>query len=381
MKVLHVCRGMANSSGTTHIVKNLTEELARLGVETDVFHVAKPRGNPVLPDNSLVHSREYPMTLPFNNPGISFPYALDIHERVEDYDLVHIHAVWNFPTWMTMRAAWRRGVPYVVAPQGSMESRALSIHRSRKAIYTRCVEGPWLKRASALQALTPMEARQMRRFGAGAPIAVIPNGVRLEDFGQGDGDAFKRKHGIPTDRRILLFLSRVHPKKGLDLLADTWGRIKAELPDVDLIIAGDDGGTGYREEAESLFSQLPRVKFIGEVRETGKLDAFAAADAFILPSWTEGLPVAVLEAMASSLPVVITKCCNIPEVKNAGAGFVVDTTAQSLSEAVLDVLRSNGQSGQMGYAARELVARRFTWRKIASRTLALYDRILGGSPA
>ncbi len=376
MKILHVCRGMANSSGTTHIVRNMTEELARLGAETDVFHVAKPQGNPVLPDAGLVRSREFPMTLPFNNPGVSLPFAAEIHRRVRDYDIVHIHAVWNFPTWMTMRAAGRAGVPFVVAPQGSLEDRALSINRGRKAFYARRVELPWLRQAAAIQALTRMEARQVRRFGIRAPVARIPNGVRPGDFGNGESVAFRAKHGIGGDRRILLFLGRVHPKKGLDLLAGAWRRIHDRVPDADLVVAGDDGGTGYRRTAESLFAGLPRVRFVGELRDREKVDALSAAAVFVLPSWTEGLPVAVLEAMASGLPVVITTCCNIPEVSEAGAGEVVNTDAADVADAIVRLFANEERRAGTGRAARRLVERRFTWTRVATRSMKLYERIL-----
>jgi len=375
MRILHVVRGLLNSSGTTHIVVPLAEEQARLGALVSVTFVDKDGEEPVEPDRTLVESRCFPQSLPGSNPGVSFGLARTLSRDVQRFDVVHIHAVWNFPTFWAMRSSLAAGVPYVVAPQGAFEPWALKQSAAKKRVVGSVTEVPLLNRAAALQAVTEREARQFREFGLIAPCVVVPNGV--------DG-AMLKPRALPrrAGGRTLLFLSRLHPKKGVDIALSAFAQVRAAHPDVTFVIAGSDGGSGYRAELEKLARSLDlgdRCRFIGEVKAAAKSDLLAAADAFVLPSHSEGLPVAALEAMASGLPVILTPGCNLPEVATAEAGLVVEANPQSVACAMSELFADTGAAKAMGVNGRRLVAERFTWQRIAAETLALY-RSLALSP-
>jgi glycosyltransferase involved in cell wall biosynthesis len=377
VRVLHVVRGLANSSGTTHIVVPLAEEQARQGAKVSVYYVAKGREAPVLPDPALVESHCFAQSLPGSNPGFSFSFARAMRANACSFDVVHVHAVWNFCTYWTMRAAYEAHVPYVVAPQGSFEPWALAQSAMKKRLLGPLTEVPLFNRAAALQALTETEAVQFRRYGLTAPAVIVPNGVDPAKFDR-CAPPLARQLGLTPGMATLLFMSRVHPKKGLDLLLAAFALIAAALPRLTLIVAGNDGGSGYAAELKRLAVSLgigERCRFVGEVRGEAKLDMLAGADAFVLPSHSEGLPVAAIEAMAAALPVILSPGCNLPEVASAGAGLIVEPSPEILSCAIGRMFADPDAARAMGESGRRLVASSFTWQRIASETLEIYRNL------
>lgn len=379
MKVLHVIRGLANSSGTTHIVGPLAEEQARRGCEVSVYCVAKGREAPALPNPELVDSRCFRCTLPLDNPGLSLGIAKALGRNVRGFNVVHVHAVWNFPSWWAMRCAYRREVPYMVAPQGSFDPWALRQSRTGKRWYGALTEVPYIRRATRMQALTLKEAGQIRTFGIDVPSEIIPNGVDrpiLDRPPRPDPGYF----GLPADCRTLLFLSRVHPKKGLDMLVDAAPLIHQRIPDLRIVIAGSDAGSGYFQSIRARCKNSPAgdiFVLLGEVRGSDKFDVLAAAHGFVLPSRSEGLPVAVIEAMGSGLPVVVTDECNVPEVSERDAGLVVRPDVKEIGEAVTDLFSMpETRRRAMGENARKLVGEKFTWDRIAQQTLSCYEAMM-----
>ena len=379
MNILHVVRGLANSSGTTHIVIPLAEEQAKRGHDVSVFHVQKPGQESLEPDPDLVESRLFDITIPTRHLGFSVPFAREMRKTVSGFDVVHIHAVWNFVTYWTMRCARKAGVPFVVAPQGSCDPYAWQLGSALRRLYAHAFEIPLLRRASRIQVLTEEEKRQVRRLGIDAPCTVIPNGVYLEYYDrQKNVIPLREKLDLPEGERTLLFLGRLHPKKGLDILAEAFGRLVESVPDITLVIAGDDGGTGYRRKVEEMLDEAggrDKSRFIGEVRGDEKYRVQLGADAFVLSSYSEGLPVAVVEAMAAGLPVVITHGCNLPEVHESDAGYVVPAEEKAVAAALTELLGDPETMARMGGSARRLVERKFTWEQIGLKAAELYGNL------
>ena len=147
----------------------LAEEQARQGCDVSVYCVEKGGERPVLPDSTLVEGRCFGLSLPLNNPGVSLEFARAVNRHVRDFDVVHVHAIWNFPSWWAMRAAAAHGVPYMVAPQGSLDPWALEQNPAGKKLYGSITEIPLLRRATRIQALTTKESQQIRDFGLSTP--------------------------------------------------------------------------------------------------------------------------------------------------------------------------------------------------------------------
>jgi len=376
LRILHVIRGLANSSGTTHIVGPLSEAQARLGHTVRVFFVDKPGRAPVVPDPTLVESTGFPMTVSTRQAGWSRSFARALPRAVREANVVHVHAIWNFPTWWTMREALRAGVPYVVAPQGSLEDWALRRSRCLKSLYARIIERPYFDRALAMQALTETEAEQCRRFGIKAPVMVLPNGVDLAAIDRSRRERDLRAElSLPRTSVLFLFLGRVFPKKGLDLLVPAFAKLCRETAHAHLLIAGDDAGSGYLGEVDRLVQAngaAGRIHLLGEVAGNEKFDTLRNADAFVLSSYSEGLPVAALEAMACRLPVILTHNCNLADIETHEAGWLVEPRTDDVLRALRAALSSVSERQRRGENARTLVERRYTWSRIADESISFY---------
>jgi len=378
LRILHVIRGLANSSGTTHIVGPLAEAQSRLGHDVEVYYVEKTNETSVEADPSLVRSTQFPMTFRSRHYGYSRPFAKTLRRQIRTFDIVHIHAIWNYVTWRAMYESRRGKVPYIVAPQGSLEDWALGRSRHLKRGYAALLEKPLFDRAAAMQALTEAEVRQCKKFRIASPAEILPNGVDLQLIDKaGPPESTRTLHGLPSDERLILFLGRIFPKKGIDILADGFSRFAQNHPKVTLLVAGHDAGQGYLAHLQQRLKQSggdQRAIFLGEIRGAEKFRLLRSADLFVLPSYSEGLPIAVLEAMACSTPVLITPGCNLPEVSRYEAGWECSPDADSFQAALESIFAAPESLPERGKRARRLVEERFTWPKVAAASIELYQR-------
>lgn len=293
---------------------------------------------------------------------------------------VHVHGLWQMSTTAAARLAKAEGKPAVISAHGMLESWALAHRGLKKKIYAALLERRNLQAAACLHALTQAEASDYRHFGLTNPIAIIPNGVDLPAAASPDlfFDCFPALRG----RRLVLFLGRIHFKKGLDLLAEAWARLSASWPDTHLVLAGPDFENTQAQIAQRLADRsiAGRATFTGMLQGDLKWSALAAAECFVLPSYSEGLSVSVLEAMGMGKPVVVTKQCNLPEVAQHACGLVIDPEAGQLESALGSLLGASARErGSFGKNGARLVAERYSWPAIGGQMAALYDW-LGGGP-
>jgi glycosyltransferase involved in cell wall biosynthesis len=233
--------------------------------------------------------------------------------------------------------------------------------------------------AACLHALTTAEASQYRNFGAAGPIAVVPNAVALPD--DANPELFFTQFPELRGKRLLVFLSRLHPKKGLDLLLAAWQQTSRQHPDAHLVIAGPDSeGMQARLMAQAAAAGITgSLTFTGMLAGAMKWSALAAAEAYVLPSYSEGLSMALLEAMGMGLPVIATRACNMPEITAADAGWEVDATAEALASAVGDLWnRSTGENRNKGRRGAQLIAARYSPAQVARQMAEVYAFVLGG---
>ena len=233
--------------------------------------------------------------------------------------------------------------------------------------------------AACLHALTKAEADQYRAFGAQCPIAIIPNGVDIpEDL---DASLFVQSFPALKGKRVILFLARLHPKKGLDLLFEAWALLAPLFPDAHLVIAGPDS-EGMQDRLASLVARdglEDSVLFTGMLDGPMKWSALAAAEAFVLPSQSEGLSVSVLEAMGVGLPVVVTTACNLPEVEQHRTGWQIEPTLDQLTFALQDLLHNSPiENCTIGARGAALVRARYTWATVARQMADVYRWVAGG---
>jgi glycosyltransferase involved in cell wall biosynthesis len=303
-----------------------------------------------------------------------FGYQVGLREAVKAWApaSMHIHGLWMYPSWATRH--WRQqGIPYVVAPHGMLEAWALSQSAGKKRVALAAFERASLEHAACVHALSESELHSIRAFGLTNPVAVIPNGVNTPE---------RRSTGA-TGRKVMLFLGRIHPKKGLKELTQAWKVAKSSVAsgrDWRLVIAGwDDGGhlTDLRRLREELGLE-DEVEFIGPVFGEEKARTLLGADAFILPSKSEGLPMSVLEAWSYALPVLMTKECNLVTAFHQNAAIQISSDANGLAGQLRRFFElSDGERATVAENGLHLVEQVYRWPAIAERVIALHHWVAG----
>lgn len=382
MRVAHVVPGLsAERGGPPRVILPLLDDLRSKGVRLCIYTVEDRSGEVLSVPPAVEHRVFAPTWLASWWRGHAHRLAAELRQSAEGFNLIHIHELWHYPHLVAATAASRSSTPYVVTVHGNLDPWALHYKRMRKRLYWRLAQRRLLAGASRLHAITAAEADHIHRMGLSVPVVVIPNGVSLKEFEQmPPPNDFRERHPRLRSGRIILFLGRLHPVKGLDLLAQAFSRIAASpsFRDVFLVVAGPDESNLRPKLEETLGSAglLDRILFTGMLDARAKLSALAAADLFVLPSYSEGLSLATLEALACGVPVVITESCNFPEVAAAGAGEVVRADARALEAALRKVLRDEAMRARMGAMGRRLVEERYTWDKLGDRMLELYRDVL-----
>ena len=292
----------------------------------------------------------------FYAPGL----GLAARQALSGASIIHGHGLYVYPNQVFGCEARRQNLPLVYHVHGFFEPWILQRSRWKKRLAHWLFEDANFKHVRLWRALTDREADQIKSVvGARANIVVAPNGMDLSIVKMAN---FARKNG----RRRALFLGRLHPKKGLDLLIRAWSEAGSASADWELVIAGPDEG-GHEAEVRQWVTDagLQRsVSFIGSVSGPAKYDLIASADLFVLTSYSEGLPMAPLEAMAAGVPVALTHECNLPEVGQTGAGWLCAAAPGEVRSMIKTALLADDAARQQrGTAGRLLVEKRFSWQK------------------
>ncbi len=307
------------------------------------------------------------------------PLRASFEEQLRQVDGIHVHGLWEQSTAIAARTAQTLKVPYIVSAHGMLEPWALATKRLKKFVYAHLVERRNVAGAACLHALTYAEANHFVRFGARSPIAIIPNGVDIPRLK--DPNLFLNRFTAVAGKRMILFLARLHQKKGLDILLEAWATVSKNFPDAHLVLAGPDSD-GTEAKLKHFIDQhnlQSTVLFTGMLQGNLKWSALAAAECFVLPSYSEGLSVSVLEAMGMGVPVIVTEPCNMPEVVHFHTGWEIQPERRQLTSALADLLsNSPRQNAEVGARGAELVKTRYTWEIVASQMSEVYRWIQGG---
>jgi glycosyltransferase involved in cell wall biosynthesis len=410
MKVAHLAFSLSNRAGgifeiqlgQSRALKSLGVGVVALGLEDDLWARDEARwGN--------IPAEVFPVQGPrFFSYSPGFSSALD----KANPDLCHLHTLWLYPG--VAMARWSRTArkPYMVTPNGMLEPWALRNSGWKKKMAGFFYENAMLCGAACLQANTNKEADDFRAYGLKNRIEIIPNGVDLPE-----GLTTENTESAEGKKR-LLFLGRIHPKKGLVGLLKFWAEIQnpksgiTNSKDWQLVIAGWDQG-GHERELRALCAELglkvfsfqgsgfsesdsenlklnsyklktllpeaeaADVIFYGPAFGEEKDQLLRSADAFVLPSLSEGLPMSVLEAWAYGLPVVMTPECNLPEGFACGAALEIRNAEMSFQDGMRTLIEmTNQERAAMGMRGRRLVEERFTWPKVAQSLMEIYESLL-----
>jgi poly(glycerol-phosphate) alpha-glucosyltransferase len=359
---------------------------------------------------------------------VGFGYAPGLANLLDaDVDLAYAATLWKYPSWAVLNWQKKTRKPVVVAPHGSLDAWALNNSRWKKRVAAWLFKDEQLRRATCFRALCTAEADAIRAYGLRQRIEVVPNGVELPEMGKVESGNAETLKG--EGKRRLLFLGRIHPKKGLVGALRAWAEIKNLKSEIhnskqwQFVIAGWDQG-GHEAELKALCGELglriaacglaenlklnsyklkteraldiqgglrPEngssqrltfsdvdVVFFGSAFGEEKEVLLRSAEAFILPSFSEGLPMSVLEAWAYALPVLMTPECNLPEGFASGAALEIRSGEGSFQNGMRTLIEMTDQErAAMGLRGRRLVEEKFTWSKVAAQMRRLYEEVLG----
>ena len=376
MTVLHVLASTrADHGGTSRSVPALCEALDAEGAEVHLVTAVPadptPDQEPILPGGGVhVHRIEERTRLQrtLRSPLDFYRRLWSVVEAVRPA-VIHDHGAW-LPS--NAAAAWvarRAGVPLMATPRGMVTDWSLSHQAWKKRAAWHLYQKPIFRQASLFHATAPDEADDLRALGMTQPIAVVPNGVEMPDA---------RPEGEAIDGKRVLFLSRIHPKKGLPMLLDAWAAVRPTGWTLELVGPSENE---HRAELEAQAAELGldgEVVFAGPVDDADKWDKYAAADLFVLPTHSENFGIVVAEALAAEVPVLTTTGAPWQELEDHDCGWWTAIGTEALAQALREaVALSDEERLAMGRRGRALVAERYSWEHVAEQMRAVYAWLLG----
>ncbi len=370
--------------GPTKVVLELAESITKLGIGVDIIATCANGSTSLdMPLNEWIiqkyHRIQYFPYLDFFDYKFTASMTKWLFKNIANYDIVHTNAIFSYPVLAAHWACQFRNIPYIVTPHGMMEPWALAYKAWKKKLYFNLLEKPALKKASCMQMLASTEAEGIESLALKTPLVIVPNGIHREDFTSlPSSEIFYREFPETRNKKLIIFLGRIDPKKGLNLLAPAFAQAYAKFPETHLIVAGPDN-TGFLSTAESYFMEAGcrnAVTFTGMLTGTLKYASLAASHIYVAPSYSEGFSMSVLEGMAAGLPCVITTGCNFPEAGMANAASIVDIDADQIADALMEFLQDSIQAKATGDRARQFILENYTWDNIAAKMISVYQDII-----
>ncbi len=385
-RILHVIESLdARLGGPPAVCVRLAAAQAARGHRVGVLHRAGAPDAPIpghafrgVPSVEQVESCPVVPAGGFLGRSLAPDIGGFIRSRFREWDFLHVHSVWDPATRAAGAAALRSGVPYVVTTHGMLDQWGMRqglLRPLKKRLALRAAIGRVLRGAAFLHALTDGEAQGIRSFGYGRALAVVPNGIFLEEVrGDGQDDPADLLPPELDTQPFVLFLGRLHRMKGVDLLLPAFREVVRRRPGSRLVVAGPD--YGEEQALRKLVAALDlseAVHFIGPIYGSRRFGLMRRCAAFCQLSRYEGFSVALLEALACGCPVVASEECRFPEIDAAGAGRVVDALRPDfVADALVGYLEDPRRRAEASLRGRELVAREFSWDRVAGKMDAAY---------
>jgi glycosyltransferase involved in cell wall biosynthesis len=386
MKILHVIANLApRYGGPSKACWETARAVAQLGHQVSIYTTNQdgPGILPVPTDGPVwregVEVRYFPIQPP-RFWGTSWPLARALRQAIKGVDLVHVHNLYLFHDLVAGYCCRVLGVPYLIQPHGSLDPFIYQRHRGRKRFMEWGFQNRTIRDAAAIWFTTADEKNLAAPFTFGTPGVVVPLGIGVDEFAaMPEPGSFRRRHPEIGDKQIILFFGRINFKKGLDIVAKAFGAVARRRQDVHLVIAGPDN-EGWGARVRTWLGEegvLGRTTFTGMLLGPDKLAVLRDASLFVLPSYSENFGLAVIEAMAAGLPVIISDQVNIwREVEAGGAGRMIRCDPGALADQILDLLDHRDAAHHMGLRGRALVKERYQWGKVAEAMAEVYGSIL-----
>ena len=399
MRILHVTYIFPPKAivadGITRVVYNQTKALAKMGHDVTVYtsnaldlHSKGRIKINKFPDNiEGVKVRYFPYLLRYGTIFFTPSMFHSIRDDIKRFDVIHIHDARSIQCAIATYYAGLFNIPIVFQPHGSFISPLPSgrLRRLLRLFADKLYAEKVIEKISKIVTLSRMEADQYRRMGVPEEkIAIIPNGIDLSEYAKlPPKGCFKKKFGIPEDRKIILYLGRIHRTKGIDFLVRAYAHLINEMNyrDTVLVIAGPDDG--YLKEVQELTNSLgvsKHVLFTGPLYGWNKLEAYIDSEFYVLPSRYETFPMTVLEAYACIKPVIASEVGGLKDlVMNGETGLLFELgNVKQLARSIFNLANDNGLAKRMGLKGRKFVEGNFTIEKVVERLEKVYEEVVEG---
>jgi len=363
----------------------LSRALAKIGIVIDVITSDSTKGYRVpFSDFSTLEKRNFHIH-PFKylvseKSCFSFDVLKVLNNFVPKSDLIYVNGIFTHPVSMGALVSRFYKKPYVVSLRNGLDPWLFKIKTAKKKAAFNMYVKSILNKANCIHVTTEKEIQHCRVFKINKPFTIIGNGIDSELY-QNIPSSIVAEDTWPIlkGKTVVLFLSRLSPQKGLDMLIPAWDKIIRTNPEAFLIIAGPDY-SGFSKKIKKLVdrSSFPEtVLLTGDVEGDTKLSLFARSDVFVLPSYSENFGNVIAEALACGTPVVTTHATPWKQIDKVNCGHWIPVNKDALVKALTDLInKTSYERKKMGQIGRNLILQEFTWDNAARKMLKVYQSIL-----
>nr|WP_319569928.1 glycosyltransferase [uncultured Draconibacterium sp.] len=361
MKILHIIGSLDKSAGgPSRSVPQTCIELAQLGIQVEIF--CRPSKDPV----SVNETKNFQVR--FLSIRELYIYGRNLNPG--DFDLIHLQHIWDPYIHVMALAARIKGIPYIITPRGMLEPWIMARHPWKKKLAMALYQRKDLHEAALIHATATMEMESIRKLGFINEIAMIPNGIDLSRV-----PAPKTEYGS----KKVVFLSRIHPKKGIELLLDAWKQLNKDGWSLEVTGNGEASYVKFLEKKIEK-NKIQNAKILGPLYGDSKWDFIKGADIFVLPTYSENFGIVVAEALAVGVPVITTTGAPWHELLSHKCGWWIDLSVANLKESLDEAMSlSQSQLIEMGINGQRLIKSQYSVVEVAKKLVKKYEKIISES--
>lgn len=360
-----------NNGGPSRSVPILAKGLSIVGIDTALFTCSSPKMNTHLLDNSEVTLKVVSSTISFDE--------LEKEILSGNYDLIHGQNLWDPLYYKMAKIARKYKIPYMMTPRGCLEPWAYKgqgfVKNLKKKIAMFLYQKKDLQNAACILATAQMEADNIRALGIKSPIAIIPNGIDVSEY------KCRTIDDKPFIKKQILFLSRIHPKKGIEFLINAWALLKEKYPDWNVVIAGN-GEEFYINQLNTMISDYRLeecIKIIPPVFGKEKYKLYCESSLFVLPTYSENFGMVIAEAMSCGIPCITTNGTPWQELNEKNIGWCIDISQENLLQTISTAI-DLGQDilFDMGQRCSEHIYNTYQYTQVALKNKYVYEWVVNG---
>jgi glycosyltransferase involved in cell wall biosynthesis len=319
--------------------------------------------------------KTFPVSFGLKRLGVSFSMHDWLKRQTGENTILHNHGMWQFnglyPSWIGKQ----KSIPVITSPRGTLSNWSFNSGSKSKKIFWPLFQKPSLANITCFHATSISEYNEIRSHGFDQPVAIIPNGIDIPEM---PSNTIKKN-------KTLLFLGRVHPKKGIDILLNAWLQVQSSFPEWRVVIAGSDldilGRGGYLKEIIQYSKKIgcERVEFIGPVYGKEKFELYQSASIFVLPTYSENFGMTVAEALSVGTPAIVSHGAPWEGLEKNNAGWWIELDEKKFAKTFENALSLSDQEiKKIGLNGRSWMKRDFSWDNLALKYIDIYKWLLSG---